>query len=78
MKKTSQDSRDTIYICDPAKATKCSKEGCWYSEEKGPCKCTKKRKQAKLDDAGKPIEATDIDIWNEEYRENLLKEALGL
>lgn len=78
MRKTSQGSKGTIYLCDPLKATKCTKEGCWYSKEKGPCKCTKNPKQAKVDSKGKPVEATDIDIWNEEYRENLLKEALGL
>lgn len=58
----------TFYVCDPARNTKCSKEGCWYIS-KGPCRCTSKKKCAKLDADGKPVIATDIEITNEEWLE---------
>lgn len=54
------------YICDPSKAVRCRKEGCWILH-KGPCKCTGKKRYAKLDENGKPIVATDMDLWNAEY-----------
>lgn len=57
-----------IYLCDPVAAQKCSKEGCWYLSG-GPCKCTSKKQYAKLNAKGKPILATDLDIWNDEYWE---------
>lgn len=57
------------YICDPDRAPKCTfAQGCWYKTH-GPCKCTKKKAQARLDKNGYPIVATPMDIWNEEYRE---------
>lgn len=54
------------YICDPAKNRKCDKVGCWLVN-KGPCQCTSKRKCAKLDADGNPVEAKDEDLYNEEY-----------
>lgn len=57
------------YICDPVKATHCSKDGCW-DLYKGPCKCTSKKKCAKLDANGSPIIANDEDICNVEWLEH--------
>ena len=56
------------YVCDPWKNTNCLKEGCWDLHQ-GPCKCTVKKKYAKLDADGKPIVATDADICNLEWLE---------
>ena len=56
------------YVCDPQKAVKCGKQGCWEIY-RGPCKCTGKRKYAKIGSDGKPIIARDEDLWNEEYLE---------
>lgn len=61
----------TIYICDPDRAIECSKEGCWYLSG-GPCKCTSKIKFAKRDLVGKPVVASNLDIWNETYWEKLI------
>lgn len=63
-----KEKQEIYYICDPNKATRCSKEGCWYLMH-GPCKCTKKKSQAKVDKRGRYVIATVMDIWNEEYRE---------
>lgn len=65
--------KETVYyICDPEKASNCSKEGCWYLSH-GPCKCTKKKAQAKVDKKGRYVIATTMDVWNEEYREYMLE-----
>ena len=65
--------QDIIYLCDPEKAVGCSKgEVCWYVAH-GPCKCTKKKQWSKSVKNGKPAIATDMDIWNEEYREWMLQ-----
>jgi len=58
-----------IYLCDPEKATSCSKgPQCWYFNH-GPCRCTRKKQWSKSDKFGRPMIATPMDIWNEEYRE---------
>lgn len=57
-----------VYLCDPSKAVRCSKEGCW-TIFKGPCKCTTNKKYAKLDSSGSPIIAKDEDIVNMEWLE---------
>jgi hypothetical protein len=54
------------YVCDPMRAIKCGKEACWEIN-KGPCKCTAKRKYAKRDINGKPVIAKDEDLYNEDY-----------
>ena len=56
------------YICDPIRNTACSKDGCWHIS-KGPCKCTLKKKYAKLDKNGKAMKATDDDLCNLEWME---------
>ena len=56
------------YICDPSKNHECAKDGCWYIT-KGPCKCTLKKKYAQLDKDGKPMKATDDDLYNLEWME---------
>lgn len=66
-----KNKKRTIYICDPDRATDCIKEGCWYCSG-GPCRCTSKVKNAKLDEKGHPIVASDLDIWNDAYWEQLL------
>ena len=68
--------RKPIYICDPTKATSCSKDACWYvyKDLPGPCKCTSKKKYAKIGKDGKPTIASDMDIWNEEFVEFCLLE----
>lgn len=65
---TKKRKRKVIYVCDPDRAVDCSKEGCWYFSG-GPCRCTSKVKYSKLDDKGKPVIATDLDIWNDSYWE---------
>ena len=67
----SKKSRRTIYICDPVRAVDCSKEGCWHFSG-GPCKCTSKVKNAKRDEKGNAVIASDLDIWNDAYWEQLL------
>ena len=56
------------YVCDPNKAVGCSKDGCWYISH-GPCKCTKNKKYAQKNSFGKPVVATEMDLWNSEYYE---------
>ena len=63
--------RETYYICDPKKAVHCTKKGCWDLYH-GPCKCTSRKKYAKLDDQGKPMVASDIDVCNIEWMESKL------
>lgn len=63
-----KEKKEIYYICDPDKAVKCSKEGCWYLYH-GPCKCTMKKSQAKVDKHGRYVIATAMDIWNDEFRE---------
>ena len=65
--------RRRFYICDPAKAKKCSKALCWEIN-KGPCKCTRKKSYSKRDADGKPIVATDDDLVNFEYLESRISE----
>ena len=60
-----------LYICDPSKAMDCAKTSCW-DINKGPCKCTAKKKYAKLDVKGKPIIATQEDFFNFEWIEEQL------
>ena len=56
-----------VYICDYKKNKKCLKgPGCWYMQH-GPCKCTHKKSCAKIGPDGKPIIASDEDVWNDEY-----------
>lgn len=56
------------YICDPARNIECSKEACWYIVQ-GPCRCTLKKKCAKLDEKGKPVIATEDEMINFEWME---------
>ena len=60
--------RRKCYLCDPARNSKCSKDGCWYIS-KGPCRCTYKRKCAQIGEDGKPVIATDNDMYNLEWLE---------
>lgn len=66
-----KEKQQVIYVCDPERATKCSKEGCWYLQD-GPCRCTSKKENAKRDVDGKPVIAETMDIWNDAYWEKLL------
>lgn len=52
----------TVYLCNPDLNTKCSKTGCGYIREDGPCFRTTNPEFAVVDDAGQPIEATDEDV----------------
>ena len=61
-------SREHIYVCDPSRNVKCSKEGCWYIS-KGPCRCTTKKSYAQLDNSGKPKHASDEEAYNLEWVE---------
>ena len=45
-----------VYICDPAKNTSCTKEGCMI------CRCTTKKEFAKTGENGKPIVAVRSDM----------------
>lgn len=74
IKKDKETNEPIYYVCDPDKATECSKEGCWYLYH-GPCKCTSKMSQAKTDEHGRCVVATAMDIWNEEFREYCLQNA---
>lgn len=58
--------REIVYICDPARAYNCSKDGCWFIDH-GPCRCTLHKDYAKLDEKGKPVLATDADIFNTDF-----------
>ena len=59
-----------FYICDPDKNHKCSKEACWLISG-GPCKCTSKKKYAKISSAtGEPDIAKDEDLYNLDYLEH--------
>ena len=71
-----REAKQIVYICDFSKADTCSKEGCWYISQ-GPCKCTSKKKNAKLDENGKPIVATDLDIWNSDWYELQIDSIIG-
>lgn len=57
-----------IYICDPSKNKKCTKDSCWDINE-GECRCTSHKEFAKLDNNKRPIIATDSDIYNLDYIE---------
>ena len=57
-----------IYVCDPLKNTKCGKEGCW-DIYRGPCRCTSRKKLAKVDENGKPVIASDAEAANLEWLE---------
>ena len=70
-RKRKDDGVPVCYLCDPEKAKGCIKVGCWY-EGHGPCKCTSKKQYAQTDRNGRPIVASVMDIWNEEYREYCL------
>lgn len=61
-------SKKPVYICDPRKAINCSKQSCWEIN-RGPCKCTHQKKQAKVDANGDPILAQDEDQYNLEWLE---------
>lgn len=62
-----------VYICDPAKAETCTKEGCWEIN-KGPCKCTLKKSRARLDANGKRLIASEEDQINLDYLESRISE----
>ena len=62
-----------IYVCDPDRNVDCSKEGCWLIS-KGPCRCTTNKRAAKIDISGKPVIASDMEIWNEDYYDYLIME----
>lgn len=45
-----KEKKDTLYLCDPDKNTRCQKTVCQYS-----CTLTTKQECAKLDENGKPV-----------------------
>ena len=51
--------RIKVYICDPAKNTSCTKEGCKIYNV---CRCTTKKEFAKTDESNKPIVAKRSDM----------------
>ena len=64
---------DPVYLCDPWRNRKCDKKACWIIS-KGPCQCTKKKKYAKRDENGKPVIATDEQIWNDAYMDYIIEQ----
>ena len=52
-------NRGPAYICDPAKNTSCTKEGCKIYNV---CRCTTKKEFAKTDESNKPIVAKRSDM----------------
>lgn len=52
----------TVYLCNPELNTKCSKTGCGYTHEDGPCFRTSNPEFAEIGDDGQPIEATDGNV----------------
>ena len=54
----------TVYLCNPKLNTKCSKTGCGYIREDGPCFRTTNPEFAEIGDDGQPIEATDENVQN--------------
>ena len=70
-RKKEEDEDEVIYLCDASKAKECSKAGCWWISQ-GPCKCTKRKAYAQRDKRGKPVVASDEDIFNLEYMEGLI------
>ena len=52
----------TVYLCNPELNTKCTKTGCGYIHEDGPCFRTTNPEYAEVFDNGQPIEATEEDV----------------
>lgn len=69
--------KSTVYLCDPYRNRKCSREGCWPDGRKGPCQCTHNKNAAKRGDDGKPILATDDDMYNLDYWDYEVAQLLG-
>ena len=53
-------SNKTLYICDPGKNEKCTKEGCYLNG--GPCVCTTLLENAKTDENGNPIDVSVTEV----------------
>jgi len=64
------------YICDPVLARKCDKVMCWHYGN-GGCKCTSIKAYSKKDDRGKPVIASDEDLYNMTYLEEKACEWAG-